>query len=133
MNQEIVQIKLITGSEIICTFGEGEQTPDEFRVHSILEMIPLSEPDEMSEIEQYILRPYVTYCEDLSLEVSLNPVSVVLVAAPSDAIRRQYVLSVNEIQTKLGKGISVTPIPRDSDAPSNVLSFVNRKQLLTED
>ena len=133
MSQDIVQIKLITGSEIICTFVEGGHTPEEFRVHSILEMIPLTDPEDLVEVEQYILRPYVTYGEDLKTEVSLNPISVVLVAQPAAAIRDQYILSVNEIQSKLGRSIPAIPLTSDSDTPNNVVSFTSRKQLLTED
>ena len=128
MSEEIVQIKLLNGSEILCTFCEGGQSVDEFRVHTVLEMIPLSEPEDLAEVEQYMLRPFVTYCDDLSIPVSLNPVSVLLVAAPAPAIRSQYKISAEEIQGKLVGKKKVEELPT-----GNVVSFNSRKQILTED
>ena len=124
---DIIQVKLVTGEEVICTFIEVFTTDDRFRVHSILEMIPITPDDMLDEIEQYLLRPYVTYTDDLTRESSLNPVSVVMVSPPSEAIRNQYILSVSEIQAKLGKLKPVAP------TSGNVVSFHSRKQVLTED
>lgn len=124
---DIIQVKLSTGEEIICIFAKGYDDDDRFRVHSILEMIPITPDDLLEEIEQYLLRPYVTYTEDLTRESSLNPVSVVMVSPPSEAIKNQYLLSVTEIQAKLGKLEPVVP------TSGNVVSLHDRKQILTED
>ena len=124
---DIIQVRLSTGEEVICTFVEAFTTEDRFRVHSILEMIPITPDDMLEEVEQYLLRPYVTYTDDLTRESSLNPVAVVMVSPPSEAIRNQYILSVSEIQAKLGNLKPVTP------NSGNVISFHNRKQVLTED
>ena len=127
----VVQMKLLSGEEIICTFCEDkDSTVEAFHIHYVLQMLPFGELDPYEETESYILRPFVTYTEDLSTDIQLNPISVVFVAAPSEPIYHQYQKSVEEIQTKL-----VGKYGLDAEEPSvaNVVSFPSRKHLLTED
>ena len=141
---EIVQMRLASGQEVVCTFSDkNAMVEDSFMVHSVLEMIPLSEPTDLSEVESYILRPFITYADDLNVEVSINPVTVVCVTYPSEAIRSQYLVSVKEIQYKLGHDVELDPDEEgheDEDIDhhgeklphkSNVISFTGR-QLLKE-
>ena len=141
---EIVQMRLTSGQEIVCSFSDKNTlVEDSFMVHSVLEMIPLSEPTDLSEVESYILRPFITYADDLDVEVSINPVTVVCVTYPSEAIRSQYLVSVREIQYKLGHDVELDPDEEGHEEEeehhgkqlppkSNVVSFTGR-QLLKED
>lgn len=141
---EIVQMRLTSGQEIVCSFSDKNTlVEDSFMVHSVLEMIPLSEPTDLSEVESYILRPFITYADDLNVEVSINPVTVVCVTYPSEAIRSQYLVSVREIQYKLGHDVELDPDEEGHEdeeehhgkqlpPKSNVVSFTGR-QLLKED
>ena len=139
-NSEVVQIRLVTGDEILCTFSDDvESDENSFMVHSILQMIPLSDVDPLTETESYILRPYITYTDNLQRVISLNPVSVVCLAYPSRAIEAQYYNSLAEIEKQMGHNIDYdmdaedeTIPPRDSNV-SNVVSFPSHKKLLTED
>ena len=126
----VVQMKLLSGEEIICTFSEARESGVEaFFVTHVLQMLPFGELDPYEETESYILRPFVTYTEDLSTDIQLNPISVVFVTSPSEPIYHQYHKSVAEIQGKLMKH----EMPEDEPAITNVVSFPSRKHLLTED
>jgi hypothetical protein len=128
---KVVQIKLMSGEEIICTFCEDkDSTVDAFHINYVLQMIPYGDLDPYEETESYILRPFVTYTEDLATDVQLNPISVVFVAAPSEPILHQYQRSVDEIQSKL---VGKMDTPTEEPEVANILSFPSRKQLLTED
>jgi hypothetical protein len=133
----VVQMKLVTGEEILCTFSDkNESTPDSFMVHSVLQMMPIGEPSITDETESYILRPYITYVDNLQREVSINPVTVVCVSYPSTAIEAQYFISLAEIEKQLGYNVPEEPSQLDSDQPQsgNVVTFpFGGKQILTED
>ena len=132
---EIVQIRLISGDELICTVVSHDESA--FMVHSMLHMIPYGELDLYEEMESYILRPYVTYTADLNQTVSLNPIGVVLVSTPSPSIRAQYLVSCSEIQKQLGFGDDGEKLENektDGQEPvGNVISMTSRRQILTED
>ena len=138
--KEVVQMKLVSGDEILCTFSERNEIEEtSFIVHSVLQMIPMNDPDLIAETESYILRPYVTYVDNLQKEVSLNPVTVIMVTYPSTAIEAQYYMSLAEIEKQLGyeepdsTEDDYHARPQSDSGVSNVLSFPSRKQLLTED
>ena len=132
---EIVQIRLISGDELICTVVSHDESA--FMVHSMLHMIPYGELDVYEEMESYILRPYVTYTADLKQTVSLNPIGVVLVSTPSPSIRAQYLVSCSEIQKQLGFGDDGEKLEKektdDEEPVGNVISMTSRRQILTED
>jgi hypothetical protein len=140
---EVVQMKLVTGDEVSCIFSnENESDENSFMVHSILQMIPLSDTDLLTETEteSYILRPYITYTDNLQRVSSINPVTVVTISVPSVAIEAQYFASLAEIEKQLGYRIDKAeedddyiPSPSRDSGVSNVLSFPPRKQLLTEE
>ena len=67
---EIVQVRLISGDELICTVVSHDESA--FMVHSMLHMIPFGELDILEEMESYILRPYVTYTANLDQTLSLT-------------------------------------------------------------
>ena len=127
----VVQMKLLSGDEIICTFSaERDSTIEGFHITQVLHMLPYGEIDPYEETESYILRPYVTYTDNLNDEIMLNPISVVFVAAPSEPIYHQYQKSVAEIQAKLIGKLGDEP---EQPEVTNVVSFPSRKHLLTED
>ena len=129
---EIVQIRLNSGDELICTIVSQDERA--FKVHSMLHMIPYGELDIYEEMESYILRPYVTYTADLKQPISLNPISIVLISVPSPSIRAQYLVSCSEIQKQLGFGDDGEKLEKEEEAPvGNVISMTSRKQVLTED
>ena len=132
---EIVQIRLISGDELICTVVSHDESA--FMVHSMLHMIPYGELDVYEEMESYILRPYVTYTADLKQTISLNPIGVVLVSTPSPSIRAQYLVSCSEIQKQLGFGDDGEKLEKekadDEEPVGNVISMTSRKHFLTED
>ena len=129
---EIVQVRLISGDELICTVVSHDESA--FMVHSMLHMIPFGELDILEEMESYILRPYVTYTANLEQPISLNPIGVVLVSSPSPSIRAQYLISCKEIQKQLGFGDEEDESPEVKDGTvGNVISMTSRKQLLTEE
>lgn len=134
---DVVQMKLVTGDEILCTFSkENESSENSFMVHSVLQMTPIGEPSLTDETESYILKPYITYVDNLQREVSINPVTVVCVSYPSTAIEAQYYMSLAEIEKQLGYTREDEIFqPIDSDQPvGNVISFpFGGKQILTED
>ena len=139
----VVQMRLVTGDEILCTFSnDNESDEHSFMVHSILHMIPLSDTDLLTETEteSYILRPYITYTDNLQRVSSINPVTVVTISVPSVAIESQYFASLAEIEKQLGYRIDKAeeeddyiPSPSRDSGVSNVVTFPPRKQLLTED
>ena len=132
---EIVQIRLISGDELICTVVSHDESA--FMVHSMLHMIPYGELDVYEEMESYILRPYVTYTADLKQTISLNPIGVVLVSSPSPYIRALYLVSCSEIQKQLGFGDDGEKLEKekadDEEPVGNVISMTSRKHFLTED
>ena len=128
---EIVQVRLISGDELICTVVSHDESA--FIVHSLLHMIPYGELDVLEEMESYILRPYVTYTANLEQPISLNPIGVVLISSPSPSISAQYLVSFYEIQKQLAFGSDDEEETKSSSKDGNVISMTSRKQLLTED
>ena len=127
-DREIVQIRITSGETIMACFVEGHETknPDSFILSFCLEMEPLVDdfedfdPTMNSSKEYYILKPWVTYTEDLSNIVSVNPANVVYVAKPSQTLITQYMRSCMEIQSKM------RPVDEDEEQRGgNVVSFPN--------
>ena len=130
--EKLVQMKLVNGEELIAcyeNFGEGG---DEMSVTYALSMSPLEfEYEEMADLDQtrsyYVLRPFISYTDDLANNVGINPNAVIALTTPSDAVVEQYLGSVNQIQETLGLGtkpeavsstdnvVSLRPLPSKED------------------
>ena len=134
MNTEnVVQMKLTNGEEIIGVYTNlGEET-DEMSLTFVLSMQPLElEYDDLdTEKTYYVLRPFISYIDDLSNAVGVNPNQVIALTRPSSAVVEQYALSVEQIQISLGKG--ETPDPTPAAAPESNVVSLRPKQVLTED
>lgn len=106
---DILQMKMITGETVLTAFSpKNELVEDSFILICTLEMIPMEtyediEVGEMGNTEYYILRPWVTYSEDMGMEISVNPTNVVYMTEPSKGLKKQYFRSLDEIQKQLGK------------------------------
>jgi hypothetical protein len=77
-----------------------------------------------------VLRPFVAYTANLDQVVSINPLTVVCINAPSDAVIEQYLSSIDKIQEMLVVTEPASPV---ADSTGNVVSLTSRKKLLTED
>jgi len=107
MEDEILQMKMITGETVITALSPKNDTvPDSFILICTLEMIPIENYEEINAenlggTEYYILRPWITYVEDISIEVSVNPTNIVYITTPGKGLKEQYFRSLSEIQKQL--------------------------------
>ncbi len=135
--EKVFQIKLVNGQEFlgVCDniFENAEDSM--FQVSYALDMVPTEYLDEEGENRAYyVLRPFVSYTEDLSKTTTLNPTTVICMSVPGSNILDQYLSSVDHIQDML-----ITQ--NDSDGgqreptQGNVvpIKFSSKKKLLTED
>lgn len=128
-DQNITQMKLVNGEEIIAVYENWGVESDEISLSHVLSMVPVEYLDEQEdEKTYYILRPFMSYTDDLATPVGVNPNSVIALSTPSKKVVEQYLTSVDTIQEMLGNGEDVT----DTTA-GNVVSFPSSKKLLTED
>lgn len=134
MNSEnIVQAKLANGEEIIGVYLNLGEESDEMTITHVLSMTPfeLEYDDVDTDKSYYVLRPFISYIEDLANPVGLNPNQVIALTSPSSSVVEQYLLSVEQIQTSLGKG---EPAPAEpASAPDSNVVTLRPKQVLTED
>lgn len=138
----VAQFKLINGEELLAEVVES--TTETFVVKNALTMEPL-DPELWDEYESepnksfYVLRPFISYADDLEKNVSLNPISVVCVTLPSEVVLEQYMGSVEQIQTELMSAMwereeqDNQPDAIVATQMGNVVSLRSRKKLLTED
>lgn len=133
MNTEnIVQAKLANGDEIIGVYTNIAEESDEMTLTHVLTMTPFEVEFEDLDTDKsyYVLRPFISYIEDLANPVGLNPNQVIALTRPSSSVIEQYLLSVEQIQISLGKGGPAKAEPASAD--SNVVTL-RPKQVLTED
>lgn len=141
----IAQFKLLNGEELLAEVVESNV--ETFVIKNALTMEPL-DPEQWDEYESepnksfYVLRPFISYIDDLEKNVSLNPISVVCVTLPSEVVLEQYMGSVDQIQTELMAAMWEKEGTEDDykhpDAiaatqKGNVISLATKKQLLTEE
>lgn len=139
MDDEILQMKMITGETILTALSpKNEKVDDSFIMICTLEMIPIDTYDEfdaenVSGTEYYILRPWVTYADDISLEISVNPTNIVYITAPSKGLKEQYFRSLAEIQKQLKVNKKEEQVPPKN--VGDVIAFKPRdtKVLLNEE
>jgi hypothetical protein len=141
----IAQFKLLNGEELLAEVVES--SVETFVIKNALTMEPL-DPEQWEDYETapnksfYVLRPFISYIDDLEKNVSLNPISVVCVTLPSEVVLEQYMGSVDQIQTELMAAMwekegqeddYMHPDAVATTQKGNVVSIMTKKQLLTEE
>ena len=136
----VQQIRFANGTEVLANIIKWED--DEFIEANCILEIERRSLDMDFEVEEgtsfYVLKPWVSYIDDMYKMTSINPVSIVSVTVPSPVVSAQYVSSLCEIIEYMD---GVSDENEDSAKPdievvnSNVLRFTPKKsiQLLTED
>lgn len=128
--ENITQMKLVNGEEIIAVYENWGDGSDEISLSHALSMVPVEYLDEQEdERTYYILRPFMSYTDDLAKVVGVNPNSVIALSRPSEKVVEQYLKSIETIQGMLGNGEEAAA----DTATTNVVSFPSSKKLLTED
>ena len=122
-NRSVQQIRFINGTECIANILVWDE--DIIEMNNALVMEPIeSDPDDYK--SYYLLKPLISYSDDLSKAVTVNPGAIMCVSDPSSTVLEQYQGSLREILNQLDD-------EGDSKGDTNVVSFDSRKRLLTED
>ena len=123
-DRNVQQIRFINGLECLANILVWED--DAFiEINNALVMEGLeSEPGD--ERAYYMLKPLVSYTDDLGKSITVNPGSIMCVAEPSSTVMEQYMSSLREILSQMDDD------PVDSEK-TNIVAFDSRKRLLTED
>ena len=126
---DIQQIRLVNGTEIVANIVHwDDDTNIEVNYALIMEGLP-EFGDEEEYKSYYVLKPLVSYTDDLAKSSVINPGAVMVVSDPSPTVIKQYKNSIKDISSQLGDNKD------DSDkSVSNVLSFAPKKgpELLNE-
>jgi len=126
--ENIQQIRFVNGMEAIANILHWDE--DNVEVNYLLQMDVLPEygedPDEDRSF--YILRPMVSYTDDLTRATTVNPSSVMTVSDPSPVVIKQYKNSIKEISSQMSN-------KEEDSTVGNVIAFNPKKspQMLTED
>ena len=122
-NRSIQQIRFINGTECIANILSWDE--DIIEINNALVMEPLeSDPDDHK--AYYLLKPLVSYSDDLGKAVTVNPGAIMCVSEPSSTVLEQYQGSLREILNQLDD-------ESEDKGDGNVVAFDSRKRLLTED
>jgi hypothetical protein len=123
-NTDVQQIRFINGLECLANILHWED--DAFiEMNNALVMEGL-EADPGDDRAYYMLKPLVSYTDDLSKSITVNPGSIMCVSEPSPTVMEQYKSSLREILNQIDED------PKN-DSATNIVSFDSRKRLLTED
>ena len=123
-NRSIQQIRFIDGTECIASILSWDE--DNIEINNALVMEPLeSELDDHK--SYYLLKPLVSYCDDLGKAITINPGAVMFVSEPSPTVTEQYSGSLREILNQLDDDET------EEKGDTNILSFDSRRRTLTED
>ena len=126
--ENIQQIRFVNGMEAIANILHWDE--DNVEVNYLLQMDVLPEygedPDEDRSF--YILRPMVSYTDDLTKATTVNPSSVMTVSDPAPVVIKQYKNSIKEISSQMSN-------KEEDSTVGNVIAFNPKKspQMLTED
>ena len=124
--RDVQQIRFINGLECLANILHWEE--DTFiEINNALAMESLDLDTEDSKA-YYMLKPLISYTDDLTKGITVNPNSIMCMTEPSPTVLKQYENSLREILGQL----------EDEAAPSidgvnNIVSLDARKRLLTED
>ena len=130
--KSLQQLRFNDGLEVIANIITwDEDTMIEANNILIMEILTDYQEDPTEDRSFYILKPLVSYTDDLSKVSILNPASVMAVTEPSPVVIKQYHNSINEIQDQMDE---IMKADREKNTMGNVLSFVPKSppELLTE-
>lgn len=130
--KSLQQLRLNDGLEVIANIITwDEDTMIEANNILIMEILTDYQDDPTEDKSYYILKPLVSYTDDLSKISILNPSSVIAVTEPSPVVIKQYHNSIREIQDQMDE---IVKADRERGSTGNVLSFVPKSppELLTE-
>ena len=123
-NRSIQQIRFINGTECIANILSWDE--DTIEINDALVMEPLeSEVDDHK--SYYLLKPLISYSDDLGKAITVNPGAIMCVSDPSLTVIEQYSGSLREIMSQLDGD------EKEEKSDTNVLSFDSRRRILTED
>ena len=127
--ENIQQIRFVNGMEAIANILHWDEDTS-IEVNYLLQMDVLPEygedPDEDRSF--YILRPMVSYTDDLTKATTVNPSSIMTVSDPAPVVIKQYKNSIKEITSQMSN-------KEEDSTVGNVIAFNPKKspQMLTED
>ena len=75
----------------------------------------------------YLLKPLVSYTDDLGKSITVNPASIMCVTEPAPTVMEQYKSSLRDILSQMD------PEDPKEDSSTNIVAISSRKKLLTED
>ena len=130
--KSLQQLRLNDGLEVIANIITwDEDTMIEANNILVIEILTDYQDDPTEDRSFYILKPLVSYTDDLSKISILNPSSVIAVTEPSPVVIKQYHNSIREIQDQMDE---IVKADRERGSTGNVLSFVPKSppELLTE-
>ena len=124
--RDVQQIRFINGLECLANIIHWED--DAFiEINNALVMEGLeSEPGD--ERAYYMLKPLISYTDDLGKSITVNPGSIMCVSEPSTTVMEQYKSSLREILSQIDPDD-----PKTDSATTNIVAINSRKRLLTED
>lgn len=125
------QLLMADGHEILAHIVEWDESLLTIKANNILVMIPYDMDMEDSDGKSYyILRPWISYLDDLERPSLITRSSIVAVTQPAPVIAEQFYTSLNEINRTLEDDDK-----KDSGRKGNVFSFTGKHtppSLLTE-
>lgn len=117
------QLRLSDGLEVVANILTWEEdTLIEANYILIMEILTDYQEDPTEDRSFYILKPMVSYIDDLSKTTILNPSSVISVTEPSPVVVKQYKNSIEEIQSQMTE-IAKADKENGKDSVSNVIAF----------
>jgi len=137
--ENVQQIRLTNGTEVLANVAKWEE--DEFIEANCILEIERRSYDMDFETEDgrsfYVLKPWVSYIDDMYKMTSINPSSILSITSPAPIVVEQYGTSLTEIikymdETSQSEEPIKTAVSSDSH---NVVQFPPKSsvQLLTED
>ena len=124
-NRDIQQIRFVNGLECLANILHWED--DAFiEINNALVMEGL-ESDPGDDRAYYLLKPLVSYTDDLGKSITVNPASIMCVAEPAPTVMEQYKSSLRDILSQMD------PEDPKEDSSTNIVAISSRKKLLTED
>ena len=123
--RDIQHFRFINGIEVIANVLHWEE--DSFiEINNALMMEPIENPEDDGR-SFYVLKPMVSYSDNLGKGITVNPNAIMCVTEPSSIVLEQYTSSLRDILHQLEDDAS------PDDKTSNVVAFDSKRKLLTEE